>query len=171
MLLPSVCRLKYLPFSQTMTGGSEYQTCMIKAPPPPFLLLLLRSKSSCMYGFNPPATPPPHSHKHTNWTCIRPWAASAWASVHVSSAGSFPQQIPLVTFLLARCNKAFQDRCFPSPFQYRPSFSVTPLSLSCPLFALSLPPSLPLHLATHLSQGGKKNKKISYLHHHCQVST
>lgn len=45
---PSTYRLKYVPFSKTMTQGSEYQTCMIKAHPPCF--------PTCMVC-------PVHSHK------------------------------------------------------------------------------------------------------------
>lgn len=145
---PSIYRFKYLPFSQTMTRGSEYQTCMIKAPPPPSPLQKTRKENTLVEpasGLEQPRLRPP-------CRSVPP--------------GAF-KQIPLVTFFLARCEQVLRQMFPPFP-QYWPSFSFSVTHvITRPLFSFPSP-SWPLIC---LKKKKQTKKKISYLHSHCQVST
>ena len=136
-----------------------------KSPPSSFS----SPKAPVCMALTPQPPPPPH-HTHTN-TLIEPASGLELPRLGPpcmsASAGSFPQQIPLVTFLLARCNKAFQDRCFPSPFNTG-HLSPSPLC-HCPALLCFIPP--PFIWPLICLKKKKKKKKISYLRHHCQVST
>lgn len=87
-----------------MTGGSEYQTRMIKAPP------LLLPESSCMYGLPPLLL-------HTN-TLAEPASGLEQPRLRPHAGQfrwEFSQQIPLVAFLLARCKQVFRQMFPPLP--------------------------------------------------------